>query len=175
LRSSKFPWWKLIAVWFGFLLLHFSYETFPNVVFKVLGEEFETTFSHMRMLFNSYMIVTLVEYFVQRSKISSPAQFWYPRLLIAVAYPWLAITTWFTAEALGFHITSLVIDLIYANITTVVGIYLALCLEEAFANMPLRPALKGLIVLLFAAAVLSYVLFAFNTPIHFFTQPPLEF
>ena len=175
MQSKKFPWWKLIAVWLGFLLLHFSYETFPNALFKVLGEEHETTFSHMRMLFNSYLIVTLVEYLVQRAKISSASQFWYPRLLNAVAYPWLTITIWFTAEALGFHFSTLAADLIYANIITVIGIYLALRMEEAFADIPLRPAFKGLIVLLFVTALLSYVMFAFNTPIHFFTQPSFEF
>lgn len=175
MQSKKFLWWKLLAVWIGFLLLHFSYETFPNIVFKVLGEEHETTFSHMRMLFNAYLIATLVEYFVQRAKIASASQFWFPRLLVAVAFPWLSITIWFTAEALGFHFASLASDLIYANITTVIGIYLALRMEEAFDEIPLRPAFKWLIVLVFAAAILSYVLFAFNTPIHFFTEPPMEF
>jgi hypothetical protein len=124
------------------------------------------------MLFNAYLIVTLIEYFVRRGQIGSAAQFWYPRLLNAVAFPWLTITLWFTAEALGFHLGS-VIEIVYANITTVIGIYFGLRLEEAFENIPLRPALKGLILLVFVTAIISYVAFAFNTPIHFYTQPPL--
>jgi hypothetical protein len=175
MQPAKFAWWKLFAVWVGFLILHFSYETFPIALFKVLGEEHETTFSHMRMLFNSYLIVTLVEYIVRRAKIASGSQFWYPRLLNAVAFPWLTITIWFLAEAIGIRFTTLASDLIYANLTTAAGIYLGVRLEEAFADMPLRPALKAMIAILFVCAVLSYVLFAFNTPVHFFTQPPLEF
>ena len=171
MQIKKFQWWKLVAVWLGFLLLHFSYETFPNALFKILGEEYETTFSHMRMLFNSYLIVTLIEFLARRGQIKSAAQFWYPRLLNAVAFPWLTITIWFTAEALGFHLGP-VTEIIYANIITIIGVYFGLRLEEAFENIPLRPALKGLILLVFATAILSYVAFAFNTPIHFFTQPP---
>ena len=173
MQPTKFPWWKLIAVWIGFLLLHFSYGTFPGTLFRVLGEDSETVFTHMKMLFNVYLIVTLIEYFVSRANIPSASQFWYPRLLIAVAFPWLAITIWFTAWALGIHFGAFA-EVIYANVTTVIGIYFALRMEEAFANIPLRPALKGLIILVFVTAILSYVAFAFNNPIHFFTQPPLE-
>ena len=171
MQSTKFPWWKLVAVWIGFLLLHFSYGAFPGTLFKILGEDSETVFTHMKMLFNAYLVVTLIEYFVRRAQITSAAQFWYPRLLNAVIYPWLAITIWFTAWALGIHFSATA-EIIYANVTTIIGVYFALRLEEAFADIPLRPALKWLIVLVFITAVLSYVAFAFNNPLYFFTQPP---
>lgn len=163
--------WKLFAVWGLFLALHFSYETFPNTVFKIIGEEGETTFFHMKMLFFAYIFVSLVEFAFRRGSKGSTPDFLASRALIAVAYPWLTITLWFTAEALGFRIP-IAAEIVYANIATVIGIYVALRLEEVFDCLVLRPSLRALSGLLFATALLSYVSFSFSDPLPFFTTPP---
>lgn len=170
--QPRLAWWKVLAVWALFLLLHFSYETFPNVVFKVVGEQGETTFSHMKMLFFAYVAVTLVEFAGRRARIGSASTFLYSRALIAVAFPWLTITVWFAAEALGVRISSPVWEILYANVATVIGVYLAVRMEELSSRVEFRPAMKALVILVFTAAVLSYVSFSFRTPLPFFTTPP---
>ncbi|MCX7030175.1 MAG: hypothetical protein NTU62_08655 [Spirochaetes bacterium] len=92
MTRARFPWLKFLATWGVFLLLHFSYETFPNMLFKVIGEEGETTFFHMKMLFFAYLFTSIVEFLVRRRRIAAVGQFVSARLLVAVAYPWLAIT-----------------------------------------------------------------------------------
>ena len=168
----RLNWWKLFAVWGTFLLLHFSYETFPSLLFRLIGEDGETTFFHMKMLFVAYVLVTLVELVIRRKSLPSVQTFVYSRALIAVAYPWLTITLWFTAEAVGIKVPVIPWEIIYANVLTVLGIYLALRMEELFVDTEFRPALKAMILLLFAAAVLSYAAFSLETPVHFFTTPP---
>ena len=172
--KPRFAWWKFITTWIFFLLLHFSYETFPNPLFKIIGEEGETTFFHMKMLFFAYLFSSLIEYFVERKHIQNLGTFIYARMLISVAYPWLTITAWFTVEALTHKMLTMPWEIIYANLMTLFGIYGALRLEEVFTSQYLRPALKGFIWLLFAAALISYISFSFNTPVDFFTTP-LEF
>jgi hypothetical protein len=172
LKNPKLLWWKLIAVWIGFLLLHFSYDTFPGPFFKLIGEENETTFFHMKMLFASYVIVSLIELIVRRSRIGSVDTFLYSRALIAVAFPWLTITMWFSAEAIGLKLPVIPWELIYANIFTLLGIYLALRMEELFEGVKFRPALKAMVILVFLTAILSYAAFSFTPPVHFFTTPP---
>jgi hypothetical protein len=174
MTKQRFAWWKLFAVWIGFLLLHFSYETFPGMFFQIVGEKNETTFFHMKMLFFSYLLVTLVEFFLRRKKLANANSFIYSRTLIAVAYPWLTITLWFTFEALGIKLPVIPWELIYANIMTALGIYLALRLEEVFENIQFRPALRAMILLLFATAILSYIAFSIHVPEHFFTTPLWE-
>jgi hypothetical protein len=169
---SRLEWSKLAAIWVVFLLLHFSYETFPNVLFRLIGEEGETTFFHMKMLFVAYVLVSLVELVLRRSKLASLGGFVYSRAFVAVAYPWLTITMWFTAEALRFSMPNLAVELVYANVATVLGIYLALRIEEALDGVEFRSSLKAMTVLLFACAVLSYAAFSFKTPMPFFTTPP---
>lgn len=168
----RLAWWKLAVVWVLFLALHFSYETFPSLLFKLIGEEGETTFFHMKMLFVAYVVVSLVEFAVRRSVLASPDGFIYSRALVAVAYPWLTITMWFTAEALGFGMPNLAIELVYANVMTILGIYLALRIEELLDGVKFSPSLKAMTVVVFACAVLAYASFSFKTPMPFFTTPP---
>ncbi len=168
----RLAWWKLAATWLLFLALHFSYETFPNLLFKLIGEEGETTFFHMKMLFFAYIVVTAVELVVRRKALSSVSGFVYSRALIAVAYPWLTITLWFVAEALGLRMPNLAVELVYANVATFAGIYLALRMEELFEGVEMRPAMKALVVLVFVCALVSYLSFSLKTPMPFFTTPP---
>jgi len=167
-----FLWWKLFAVWISFLLLHFSYETFPGPFFRLFGEANETTFFHMKMLFFAYLIISLIDLAIRRKTLASPQTFFYSRSLIAVAFPWLTITMWFTAEAVGLKLPIIPWELVYANIFTLLGIYLALRMEEVFEGVTLRPALKGMILLVLITALISYTAFSFNPPMHFFTSPP---
>ncbi|MGE5463456.1 MAG: hypothetical protein ACM3PS_08875 [Syntrophothermus sp.] len=169
--KSAFRWWKFIAIWVCFLLLHFSYEWFPGVALRVLAEANETVFFHMKMLFVAYVLVSLAEYFASRHSIRSTGSFFASRALVAVAYPWLAITFWFLAWALGVTFGRAG-ELIYANITTLLGVYLALRMDEILDTLVLRPALQWTIYLLFLAAVISYVSFSLHPPLHFFTTPP---
>jgi hypothetical protein len=172
MKKANLLWWKLVAVWVLFLALHFSYETFPNTVFQIIGEDGETTFFHMKMLFFAYLAVSLVELALRRKELTSLSAFSYQQALIAVAYPWLTITMWFSAEALGFRMPNPTAEIIYANIFTVLGIYLALRLEEALAGVEFRVSTKVMIVLVFVCALLSYISFSFNAPMPFFTTPP---
>jgi hypothetical protein len=169
---ARFAWWKFISVWGLFLLLHFSYKTFPGPVFQILAEDHEATFFHMKMLFLAWVIVSLVELAVRGRRMRSIPSFLTSRALLAVLYPWAAITMWFTAEALGVKLPVIPWEIIYANIFTAGGIYLAVRLEEVLDGVDFRPALTAMVILLFVTTVLSYVAFSLNVPVHFFTTPP---
>jgi len=172
MSKTKFLWWKFIAVWICFLLLHFSYETFPSLFFRIIAEANETVFFHMKMLFVAYLAVSIVEFVLRRTLLKSTSTFLASRALIAVAYPWLTITFWFLAWAFNVQIP-LFWELIYANIMIMLGIYLALRMEELFSDMEFRPAIKWMILLVFVVAVFVYVSFSLNPPIHFFSTPPV--
>ena len=66
---------------------------------------------------------------------------------------------------------TLALELVYANVVTVIGIYAGLRLEETFDDVALRPSMKVLAGLMFVAALLSYVAFSFHTPMPFFVTP----
>ena len=62
-------------------------------------------------------------------------------------------------------------EIIYANIMTIFGIYVAIRIEEALEVVEFRPALKGSILLIFLVALFTFVVFSFNAPEHFFETP----
>jgi hypothetical protein len=171
MSKTKFSWWKFLAVWLGFLLLHFSYGTFPSLFFRIIAEANETVLLHMKMLFVAYSFVSLVEFCIRRRRIKSSSSFFTSRGLIAVAFPWLAITFWFLAWALNIKLT-LAPELIFANLTVILGIYLAIRMEEVLDQVEFRPAFKWMILFLYLTAILVYVSFSLNPPFHFFTTPP---
>jgi hypothetical protein len=172
MRHNKLIWWKLILTWLFFLGLHFSYETFPNLLFQIIGEVGETTYFHMKMLFFAYIFSSLIELAVSREKGWPTSQKVYARMFVAVAYPWLTITLFFLSEAITGSMLEMPWEIVYANIVTVIGIYVGLRLEEVFEVVEVRLALKALIGALFLVALFTYVAFSLNTPEHFFHTPP---
>lgn len=171
MNTTKFPYWKLIFVWIVFLGLHFSYETFPNLIFQIIGEEGETNYFHMKMLFFAYLFGCIVEFFINRKKIGSLQQFSTSRALVSITYPWLTITFFFLAQAFTGGMLEMPWEIIWANIATVIGIYFALRLEQAFDEVEFRPALRWMIWLIFLSALFTYIVFTFDTPEHFFETP----
>lgn len=172
MTSKKITWWKLVLTWVLFLGLHFSYETFPNLLFQIIGEVGETTYFHMKMLFFAYVFSSLIEIAFVRDKQGDLSTQIYSRMFVAVAYPWLTITIFFISEALTGGMLPMPWEIIYANIVTLGGIYIALRLEEVFDQAEIRPALKVSILLLFFTALFTYVMFSLSTPEHFFSTPP---
>jgi hypothetical protein len=174
MKTTKLKWWKLIVTWLLFLGLHFSYETFPNTLFKIIGEEGETSYFHMKMLFFAYIFVSIVEFFIERRKIVSSQNFVYSRLFVAIIFPWVTTNVFFLAQAVTGEMLEMPWEIIYANIITIFGIYFALRVEEALADVEYRPAFKYSILLIFLVTLFTYIVFSFNTPEHFFTTPDFD-
>ena len=165
--KSKFLWWKLIA---GFLFFFFFHQIYSllggNLLGKILGEGFESIYTHMKMYFYAYLCVSLVEYFLRRKQIASAATFWTSRMLIASAFPWMSIAIWFIPTALGFDLGNN--ELAYSLVLTLLGFYFSIRLDEGFEDVKFRPALNALIWLAFEAALIIYTGFSFHVPDNFF-------
>jgi len=53
-----------------FIILHYAYDFFPNVVFQIFSGINESVFQHMKIAFYSYIILTIIEFFVFKKKIT---------------------------------------------------------------------------------------------------------
>ena len=164
--QTKFHWWKLVVGYLFFLFFHQIYDILGGgTLASILGEGIESIYAHMKMYFYAYLLVCVIEYFLRRKSIPSAESFWYPRMLIAAAFPWMSIAIWFVPEALGLDISSF--ELAYSLSLTIVGLYFAFLLDDGL-GLQLRPALKVLIWIAFAAAVITYIGFSFHVPDNFF-------
>ena len=168
--QTKFQWWKLITGYLFFLFFHQIYGILGGgTLASILGEGIESIYAHMKMYFYAYLLVCVIDYFLRRKSIPSAGDFWYPRMLIAAAFPWMAIAIWFVPEALGLSLGSY--ELAYSLSLTVIGLYFAFQLDDGLTGLQLRPVLKTFIWIAFAAAVITYIGFSFHVPDNFFMRP----
>lgn len=168
--KSKFPWWKLIVGYLLFIFFHQVYDILGGgTLAMILGEGIESIYAHMKMYFYAYLVVSVIDYFLHRPQISSTNSFWTTRILVASSFPWMSIAVWFLPFAFGIELGNR--ELIYSLVMTLFGLYFAIRLDEGLQNVEFRPALKAMIWVAFAAAVITYIAFSFTAPDNFFIAP----
>lgn len=166
---AKFPWLKFLLGYVLYIFFHEADRILPGTLGRLLGEGFESVYAHMKMLFYAYLILSIIDYFRLRNK-GLPRSFFYARMLILAAVPWMMIATYYTLEAVGITLPRAA-DLTWAILSTAFGLYFAIRLEEPLEGLELRPALQSLIVVVFLTAFITYVGFSFHIPDNFFIAP----
>jgi hypothetical protein len=166
---AKFPWGKFLLGYVLYLFFHEADRFLPGTLGTIFGESFESVYAHMKMLFYAYLILSLIDFFRLRNK-GLPGSFFYARMLILAAVPWMMIATYYSLEAVGIMLPRTV-DLTWAIVMTAFGLYFSIRLEEPLEGLELRPALKGLIVVVFLTTLITYVGFSFHVPDNFFIAP----
>lgn len=167
--KTAFAWWKLIVGYLLYVFFHQAYDLLGgNVLGAILGEGIGGIYPHMKMLFFAYLAVAGIDYFIQRRKRQVGESFFYARMLILASVPWMMIAMYFVFEAVGIVLPHGV-ELAWGLIMTAVGFYFCIRLEEPLEAMPLRGALKGMIIFAFTAAFITYVGFSFHVPDNFFS------
>ena len=165
----KFPWVKFLLGFGLYLFFHQINDFLPGMIGAIFGEDISSVYAHMKMLFYAYLILSIIDFFRFRKK-GLPASFFYARMLILAAVPWMMIAVYYAVEAVGI-ILPRAIDLTWAILMTFFGLYFSIRLEEPLDGMEVRPALKSVIVIAFLAALITYVGFSFHVPDNFFLAP----
>lgn len=167
---ARFPWAKFLLGFGLYLFFHEIDRLLPgSIVGTILGEGIESVYAHMKMLFYAYLILSIIDFFRLR-KSGLPLSFFYARMLILAAVPWMMIIVFYSLEAMGI-ILPRAIDLTWAVLMTAFGLYFSIRLEEPLERMELRPVLKSTILIAFLAALITYVGFSFHVPDNFFIAP----
>jgi hypothetical protein len=168
MQKVNFPWWKFILGYVFYVLFHQIYDlTGGNLLGQIFGEDIESIYAHMKMLFYAYLLLSAIDFFRQRKSGTLGTSFVYSRMLILAAVPWMMIVMYYAVEALGIILPHYV-DLTWALVVTAFGFYFCIRLEEPFDNMSLRSSTKAMIVFAFVSALITYVGFSFHVPDNFF-------
>lgn len=164
---------KVIAYQFTFLVVHYLYDWFPGNVTRLFGTTSESIFQHMKAVFFSYLLLTGIEYILMRRAIPSPVRYAYSRLLGAVLMPLLMNVYYFTAAAYVGQLTSVLLEVVFANLALLALSTTTFLLEGFFEQTePARP-LKWVIVLLFVLTFSEIVIFNYRLPwFDVFAVPP---
>ncbi len=163
---------KSLSVQIIFLVLHFSYDWFPNTLTRIFTGTSEAVFQAMKMGFYSYGLVSLIEYFLNRVKTNQPS-YGFARLTSTVFYPWPMFILFFAPAAYYGQYGSDLAEIISANIILFITSIVAVIFETEFEKIEFSVEYKVTIVILAMVFLSLLVIFSFRYPwFDVFAIPP---
>ena len=158
---------KVVVIWLVFAFLHFvnDWVTSPILAFFGEVEGAESVWTHLKMNFWTYVLVTIGEFLIFRKKITDVGQFWTTRLFSSVIYPFLSFTFWMTGSALNGGLEPIrPIELSFSLLSNVFAAYFVVRLEQIFDGIKFRAATQWTIIFFFVIAMIQYISFELNKP-----------
>ena len=156
------PAQKLAILYVVFMILYGAYRAFPVFPLSIISGITESNFQHYKAAFFTFIIVDLIEFLVFRKRIGSRSAFWYGRLLTAVFTPWAIFLLWYVAPAVYGKFPNVALEIIYANLMTILALVSMLIVENSFLRMPFDREMKIVVWALLLISILLYMIFTFS-------------
>lgn len=158
------PILKTALFWSIFILLYFAYRTLPVFPLSLICSANESNFQHYKSTFFAFLILNIIEYGVCHRQIPDRKKYFLSRLTSTTFAPWVVFLLWYFAPAVYGKMPTIPLEIIYANIITLLVGYFVACLEEGFAQIEYSNRLGILILILFSVSILLYISFTFRLP-----------
>ena len=148
-----------------FLLLHYLFKWFPNVVISLFSAIDESVFQHMKIAFYAYVILTLIEFLILRNKIADTKKFIYSHLFSAVIIPFMTLVL-FSVGAMVYGERSYIVEIIYAiSITYLTGLSVSI-IEQELREIQFSKRFKMFLLIIIVIMIAEFTVFTFNLPWH---------
>jgi hypothetical protein len=161
-RAGFQPVLKVVLVYVVFMLMYGVYRFFPVFPLSIICATNESNFQHYKAVFFAFIIVDLIELLVYRLSVARDARFWNSRLLAAAFVPWLVFLLWYLAPAVHGRWPSEALEIIYANIITILAFIGAVILEGSFTQLADSRALRTVVWTLTLVSIVLYMTFTFS-------------
>lgn len=156
-----------------FLILHYSYDFFPNPIIALFSGISEAVFQHMKIGFYSYGLVSLVEFILNRDKASDLANYGFARIAGSVYYCWPMFILFFTPPAFYGQYSTILAEIISANIILYLTSVVVIILENQFQSTNQSREFRWTVIILFFLLVSLFTIFSFRNPwFDVFAIPP---
>jgi hypothetical protein len=152
---------KTLAYWAVFMVLYFAYKFVPNAFLAVFCGIAESNFQHFKATFFSWVILSVIEYVIYRRKIGDLETYFYSRMGTATLLPWFMFVLWYLAPAFYGQMPNIPLEIIYANIITVIVGVFGVIFERGLAQIRYFKELKIVLWTLFLASIALYMIFTF--------------
>ncbi len=163
---------KSLYVQSVFIVLHYSYDWFPNTLTRIFTGTSEAVFQAMKMGFYSYGLVSLTEYLLNRVKTDQPS-YGFARLTSTVFYPWPMFILFFAPAAYYGQYGTDTAEIVSANIILFLTNVAAVIFETEFEKIELSVEYKVVIVILGLVFLSLLIIFSFRNPwFDVFAIPP---
>jgi hypothetical protein len=164
---------KVIAFQAIFLILHYSYEWFPNGITRLFSAIDESVYQHMKVAFFAYILVIFGEYFLCRKSIATRSQFGYARIFSLVMLPLVMIIYFLAGAAFFVKIESIPLEIIFANLALIATSVSVLLLEAHIEQVEFTRELKIILIFLLLLSFSEFLIFTDRLPwFDIFANPP---
>jgi len=148
--------------WLVFMLLYFVYKFIPVPPLKVICSICESNFQHYKASFFSWIILSLAEYLWMRRRIQDHQAFLYSRIATATILPWFVFILWYLGVAIFGRLPSIPLEILYANIITIIVGIFATIFERGVSHIPYPRELRIILIILFISSLVLYMVFTFG-------------
>lgn len=155
------PILKTLGFWAIFMALYFAYKYFPNPFLAIFCGITESNFQHFKAAFFSWIFLNIIEYAIQRRKIDDRETYFYSRMGTATLLPWFVFILWYLAPAFYGKMPNISLEIVYANIITVIVGIFGVIFERGLAQVRYFGELKVVFWTLFLASLSLYLIFTF--------------
>jgi hypothetical protein len=158
------PILKAVLFWAVFMLLYFAYKYFPVFPLSLICSINESNFQHYKAAFFAFLILNLIEFAIYHRQIQDKKRHILSRLTATTFAPWVVFLLWYIAPAMYGKMPTIPLEIIYANIITLLVGYFVTSLEQGFVQIRYSSNLCILILILFTVSIILYVSFTFKLP-----------
>lgn len=153
---------KSLIYWAIFMVLYFAYKFAPNPILAVFCGISESNFQHYKATFFTWIILSLVEFGLQRGQVGNRDTYFYSRLGTATLLPWFVFVIWYLGPALYGKMPTIPLEILYANLVTLVVGGFGVIFERGLAQIHYFKELKFVFWTLFLSSLLLYLIFTFG-------------
>ena len=166
LDDNKYLYLRSLLFLAIFTGVHYAYKFFPNVVVLLFSPLNEAVFQHMKTGFYTYIILTVIEFFIFKKKITNNTQFLFSRVFSMVLYPFLIFLFFLFTRVVYPWQMHFVVEIISAQIVVYISVLFLGFLEVEIAKLEFGKRLRVLLLILLVLLIIEFTAFSFYLPWH---------
>lgn len=164
---------KALIVQFAFLILHYTYDFFPNTFTRIISGTSEAVFEHMKIAFYAWGLVSLVEFSIFRKRLKDPLNFGVTRLSSTLFYCWAMFILFFAPPAYFGKYPNDIYEIISANIVLYATSVFAGIFELELSKIKLSKKFRVAVIILTLVFMSLLIIYSFKSPwFDVFAIPP---
>ncbi len=166
LDDNKYLYLRSLLFLAIFTGMHYAYKFFPNVVVLLFSPLNEAVFQHMKTGFYTYIILTVIEFFIFKKKITNNTQFLFSRVFSMVLYPFLIFLFFLFTRVVYPWQMHFVVEIVSAQIVVYISVLFLGFLEVDIAKLEFGKRLRVLLLILIVLLIIEFTAFSFYLPWH---------
>ncbi len=149
-----------------FIGLHYMFKFFPNVISQIFSGINESVFQHMKVGFYSYLILSIIEFFVFKKKINDKTKFLFSRVFSMILYPFLIFLFFLFTRVIYPWQMLFVVEIISAQITVYISVLVLGFIEQDIKKLEFGKRFKVILLILLLLLIIEFTAFSFYLPWH---------